>query len=186
MQHPQSLAAARHGGPVKLFARNRLCALVRPGLTVETTTLLDCMLEPGVKLGTSTPGNDPSGDYAFEVFRKAETLRPGARAALEAKALKLAGGAVSSPSAAGNPYGAFVAGGEADIFLTYCTNALAAEREYPGLRVVALPEVLAVSAGYGLIVMSDAPASARTLVDYIMSVKGQSILAAHGFAPGDA
>ena len=36
MEHPQALAAAKKSGPVVLFARNRLCALVRPGLKVDT------------------------------------------------------------------------------------------------------------------------------------------------------
>ena len=45
-----------------------------------------------MKLGTSTPKADPSGDYAFEVFRKAEAIKPGAQAALEKKALQLTGG----------------------------------------------------------------------------------------------
>ena len=37
-------------GPVVLFARNRLCALVRPGLAVEPATILDRMLDANVKL----------------------------------------------------------------------------------------------------------------------------------------
>jgi molybdenum ABC transporter molybdate-binding protein len=93
MEHPQALANAKKSGPVVLFARNRLCALVRPGLAVESATLLDRMLHAGVKLGTSTPRADPSGDYAWEVFRKADKLRPGAFATLETKALQLTGGA---------------------------------------------------------------------------------------------
>jgi len=88
MTHPQTLAETGKSGPVVLFARNRLCALVRPGLGVTTANLLDRMLEPEVKLGTSTPKADPSGDYAFEVFGKAEGLRRGARAALQDKALQ--------------------------------------------------------------------------------------------------
>jgi molybdate transport system substrate-binding protein len=54
MEHPQALAAAGKSGPVVLFARNRLCALVRPGLAVEPATLLDRMLDSNVKLGAST------------------------------------------------------------------------------------------------------------------------------------
>jgi len=72
---------------VVLFARNQLCALAKPGLTVTTATLLDRMLDASIKLGTSTPRADPSGDYAWEVFRKADKLRPGAFATLERKAL---------------------------------------------------------------------------------------------------
>src|SRR5262249_24293242 len=60
MEHPQALATAGKSGPVVLFARNRLCALVRPGLAVESATILDRMLDPSLKLRTSTPPADPS------------------------------------------------------------------------------------------------------------------------------
>ena len=38
MEHPQALATAGKSGPVVLFARNRLCALVQPGLAVDAAT----------------------------------------------------------------------------------------------------------------------------------------------------
>jgi len=89
-----------------LFARNRLCALVKPGLKVDSANLLDRMLDPAIKLATSTPKADPSGDYALEVFAKAESIRPGARAALEKKAAQLTGSADSAqPPAGRNAYG---------------------------------------------------------------------------------
>ena len=78
MEHPQALARANRSGRVVLFARNKLCALVRPGLAVEPATLLDRMLDAQLKLGASTPKADPSGDYAWQVFRKADQLKPGA------------------------------------------------------------------------------------------------------------
>lgn len=64
MEHPLTLAKQGKAGPVVLFARNELCALVRDGLVVTPATLLDVMLDPAIKLGTSTPKADPSGDYA--------------------------------------------------------------------------------------------------------------------------
>ena len=129
MEHPQALHDEKKGGPVLRFARNKLCALVRPGVTVDSANLLERMLDPNVKLGTSTPKADPSGDYAFEVFRKAETIRPGAQAILEKKALQLTGGAGSaSPPPGRTAYGWHVAEGRADIFLTYCTNAQTAQK----------------------------------------------------------
>ncbi len=79
MEHPASLAKANRSGPVVLFVRNRLCALVKPGLVVTPANLLDLMLRNDVKVGTSTPKADPSGDYAFEVFAKAEVVKPGSR-----------------------------------------------------------------------------------------------------------
>jgi molybdate transport system substrate-binding protein len=183
MEHPQALASARKSGPVILFARNRLCALARPGVTVETATLLDRMLDPTVKLGTSTPRADPSGDYAWEVFRKADKLRSGAFAALERKALKLVGGPDAPTAPPGRTvYGMLIADGKADIFLTYCTNAAEAKREIGGAQIVALPEELAVGADYGLTVIGQAPSDAYRFAMYILSSDGQRVLSKHGFA----
>ena len=84
-----------------------------------------------------------------------------------------------------NLYGMLVAQGRADLFLTYCTNALAAVRENPGQRMVALPNNLAVGGDYGLTVMSGAPLPAYRFAMYILSPDAQRILANLGFAaPG--
>lgn len=187
MGHPRRLAGAGRAGEVMLFARNRLCALARPDLALEPVNLLERMLDPAVKLGTSTPKADPSGDYAFELFARAEAIRPGARAALERKALKLTGGPDSPhPPKDRSLYGMLVAGGRADVFLTYCTNALQARAENASLRMIQVPAALAVGADYGLTVLNGASPRAAQLARFIMSVNGQVILASHGFAPGDA
>jgi len=129
---------------------------------------------------------DPSGDYAFEVFAKAGALKAGSRAALEKKALQLTGGPSSAQPLAGRSvYGWHVAEGRADIFLTYCTNAVVAVRENPGQQMIDLPEALAVGADYGLTVMNGATARAQDFAKFILSREGQGILQRHGFsAPG--
>jgi ABC-type molybdate transport system substrate-binding protein len=183
MEHPKALGAAGRSGPVALFARNRLCALVRPGLAVETASLLERMLDPAVRLAISTPKADPSGDYAFEVFGRAEALKPGARTVLESKALKLTGGPSSAaPPTGRSVYGWHVAEGRADIFLTYCTNALAAQKQNADQRIVALSDGLAVGANYGLVVISNAPPQAYRFALFILSQQGQEILARHAFS----
>jgi molybdate transport system substrate-binding protein len=185
MEHPRALHDKKKGGPVVRFARNTLCALVRPGLNVDTYSLLERMLDTKVKLGTSTPKADPSGDYAFEVFRRAETITPGAQAVLEQKALQLTGTTGSATPPPGRiVYGWHVAEGHADIFLTYCTNALLARKENPDQQVVTLPDELAVGADYGLTIIVGAPAAAQHFADTIVSPAGQNILADYGFAPG--
>ena len=183
MEHPQALANANKSGPVVLFARNKLCALVRPELAVTRDTLLDRMLDREVKLGTSTPKADPSGDYAFEVFRKAEAVRQSAQSVLEKKALQLTGGPGSAaPPAGRNAYGWHIAEGRADIFLAYCTAARDAQKENAGLQTIALPDELAVSADYGLTVMADASPGAYRFAFFILSSEGQRILASYGFS----
>jgi ABC-type molybdate transport system substrate-binding protein len=168
-----------------LFARNALCALVRPGLDVTPANLLERMLDPALRLGTSTPRADPAGDYAFALFARAEAVRPGARAALEAKALLLTGGPDSPrPPQGRDLYAWQFERNAADLFLTYCTNAVLARAADPALRQVAVPDALAVGADYGVILLSDRPEAARFTL-FLLSPAGQAILDRHGFtAPG--
>jgi len=107
--HPTKLAdAGRATTKVAVFARNQLCALAREGLPVTPATLLDTMLDRTVRLGTSTPKADPSGDYALALFAKADKLKAGARATLAARALQLTGGPTSDKAPAGRNQYAWV------------------------------------------------------------------------------
>jgi len=183
MERPQALATARLSGPVVLFARNRLCVLARPGLSIAADTALDRMLDPALKLATSTPKADPAGDYAWSVFDKADVVRPGAGAQLKLKALQLVGGPNSPPPPEGrSAYGALVASGAADMFLAYCTAAKVAQAEHPEQQIVELPAALATGADYGLTVLNSAPPDAYRLAIFILSAAGQRILAEAGFA----
>ena len=74
--------------------------------------------------------------------------------------------------------------GQTDLFLTYCTNAVLAQDEVPGLKIVAVPAELAVGADYGLIVLDGAPTEAWRLALHILSPAGQAILAGYGFESG--
>ncbi len=186
MEHPQALHDAGKSGPVVRFARNKMCALANPLLKVNSGNLLARMLDPEVKLGISTPKADPSGDYAIEVFRKAEAVKPGAQAALVKKARRLTGSATSAAPPPGRlVYGWLIADGKADIFLTYRTNALAAQKQNPGQQIVALPDNLSVGADYGLTVIDGAPPVAQAFANFIVSPEGEAILASYGFAPGN-
>jgi molybdenum ABC transporter molybdate-binding protein len=184
LDNPRALERDGKAGPVALFARNRLCVLVRPDLALTPETVLDAMLDPLVKLGTSTPRADPSGDYAWAVFAKAGAVRPGSRERLEAKALKLVGAADSAAPPPGlGAYAWHLRDGRADLFLTYCTNARLAAAELPGARAVDLPRELATGAEYGLTVLKNADAAkAATLALFVLSPQGQGILAKHGFS----
>ena len=184
LEHPQSLVKAGWATEAKPFARNSMCALVSPRVEATPETLLDVMLARSVKLGTSTPKADPSGDYAWDIFRKADAVHSGAFATLSRKALKLTGGPQSpAPPGDRNPYGILIAKGDADVFLTYCTNAKLARDEEPSLRIVTLPPELSVSAVYGIAVRRDADPAARDFAAYVLSPEGQQQLAKFGFDP---
>jgi ABC-type molybdate transport system substrate-binding protein len=137
-------------------------------------------------VGISTPRADPSGDYAFQMFERIQSsgaAGPGSAAALKAKALQLTGGPASPPPPAGRSvYALLVAEGQADVFVTYCTNASQARREMPALKVLAVPDAINVGASYGIAVVRPVAAGARAFVDFVLGPKGQDILRSHGFS----
>jgi ABC-type molybdate transport system substrate-binding protein len=165
------------------FTRNRLCAIARGALGLTSANMLDRLLDPTVRLATSTPGADPGGDYAWAVFARAEIEHPGARAVLEAKAQQLYGGAKTPPLVPGRGAveGVFLAD-RADVALGYCSGAAGVAHEVPGLVVVPLPAELAVGPAYGLVVLDAKPVAYRFAM-FVMSEAGQAILKEHGFDP---
>lgn len=185
MKHPQTLMDQGRPGPVVLFARNNLCAMAQPEVEVSSATLLDVLLDPEVRLGTSTPKADPSGDYAWELFELADKIRPGSFDQLSGKALQLTGGPDSpAPPAGRNKYAWVMQENKSDVFLTYCTNAVLVRKEAGQLQIVNIPQELSVGADYGLIVLDQGNTEAWRLAMFILSPQGQKILDDYGFVSG--
>lgn len=67
--------------------------------------------------------------------------------------------------------------------LTYCTNAILATREVPAVRMVEIPDELAVGACYSIAVLNDAPPAAVRFALFVLSTPGQTILRRYGFTP---
>lgn len=183
MDQPRRLARSRAGSFAVMFTRNRLCALGKTSLGLTSENLLDRLLDPSVRLATSTPGADPGGDYAWAVFARAEAVHPGAQAILQRKAMQLVGGSTSKPLVPGRgaTQGIFLAN-RADVILGYCSSGQAVMRELPHLTNVALPPSLTVGPAYGLIVLSDRSLAARFAL-FVLSEQGQKILRKYGFDP---
>jgi molybdate transport system substrate-binding protein len=186
MEHPQALAAAGKAEAVQAFARNALCALAAPGFALNGRTLAQRLLDADVKVGISTPKADPSGDYAFEMFERVESsgaAPAGSAARLKDKALQLTGGPNSPPPPPDrNVYGALMAEGKADVFITYCTNARLAQQEVAAMQVLPIPEAINVWARYGVTVLQPATPQARKFAAFVLGAAGQQRLAAVGFS----
>jgi molybdate transport system substrate-binding protein len=145
-------------------------------------TLLATRLDPKIKLGTSTPKADPAGDYTWAMFAKADAVRPGSRALLEAKAQQLMGG----PNTAAPPGGMDVFAwhlreGRADIFLAYCSAGSGVMKDLPGATVVNLPPELSTGADYGLTLLPTNNPNAAKFAFFLLSQDGQKILSQNGF-----
>ncbi|MBH8573584.1 molybdate ABC transporter substrate-binding protein [Nostocaceae cyanobacterium CENA369] len=186
--NPQKLFVKGLSEPVKNFTSNRMTAIVRPGLTgVTSDNLLDFLLNTNIKVGTSTPGSDPSGDYAWQIFDKADAVKSGNSQILKNKALQLVGGNPSAPSVPtgqNNLIYFLKTNPTVDIFLAYYTSGKSAQKLEQGndLQIVELPDYLATKADYGLTVLKNADPDGEKLAAYILSSQGQAILSKYGFS----
>ena len=184
VDNPQMLHDAGLFGAVTVVAHSPMSLLVKSSISA-TRAAAEIMLDPAVRLVTgllAPPKIDPSGDYAEIIFAKIDALAPGSKAALEAKALQLAGGNVPMPPGADVPTFLLLTADLGDAFLAYDSNFAAPVAANPGaLRVVPLPPELAVRADFGLSLRNEASVEALQFRDFLTGEHGQAIFARHGF-----
>jgi molybdate transport system substrate-binding protein len=193
-ESPDLLMSADLGSPRKLeaqgrtvvpsiaFARNRMCIVSRRSAGVTAANLIERMLADGVRLKTSTPIADPSGDYAWSIFKKIEALRPGAQAILERKA-QAAMNLVATPATpTQSAAAALFAHHDIDMSITYCSGSAALEKELPELASLVVPADLDPHPVYGVAVLSARPQALR-LALFLLSEKGQALIAQAGLVP---
>ncbi len=179
--HPQALLDAGRALAMQVFAANRLSLTVRN--TLPQADWLTLLADPALRLGTSTPGCDPSGDYTWQLFAHLDTLRPGLGEQLRQRAQQLVGGRDSLTVPASEIASAWlIREGFTDMFIGYqhYTTLLMAER---AVRVVDIPPAHNICCHYGLALLD---AQAAPLMQFIVSPQGQAILRAAGFLPPHA
>lgn len=184
IRNPQKLFDQGLSDPVVSFSQTRLVALTRPGLSVTSNNLLDLLLDPNIKIATSTPIKDSSGDYAQEIFQKADNIKPRSFQILNDKALRLVGGAPTTvtPPAGVDTYKYIIEDEKlADVALVYYTVGLASVAAASDLQIVELPDKLATNATFSLTVLKGASPDGEKLAQYILSPEGQQVLSKYGF-----
>ncbi|HEV2700244.1 MAG TPA: substrate-binding domain-containing protein [Steroidobacteraceae bacterium] len=168
--------------PIIAFARNRMCIVSRRSAGVSAANLIERLLAPGVRLKTSTPVADPSGDYAWSIFGKIEALRPGARAILERKAQASMALSAKPATLTQSAAAALFATNAVDMSITYCSGTAALEKELPDLTSLVVPAEFDPHPLYGIAVLSARPEVLR-LALFLLSQKGQAIIAKQGLVP---
>ncbi|MCX7142178.1 MAG: substrate-binding domain-containing protein [Proteobacteria bacterium] len=179
-QHTEKLVQAGKLRGSTVFTRNSLCLMVAPGTALRHDALIKMLLDPGLRLGTSMPGADPAGDYTWELFRNIDKARPGSYALLDAKALKLTGREVARDDK-DLPYARVFLEKRADLFISYCTNAVATAKAVPGLAWVRFATDINVAGAYTIGATEAGGKAAEEFVSLVMSPEGQAILERHGF-----
>jgi molybdate transport system substrate-binding protein len=180
---PRKLEAqGRTTVPIIAFARNRMCIVSRRSAGVTAANLIDRMLAEGVRLKTSTPIADPSGDYAWSIFKKIEAVRPGAQATLERKAQASMNLSAKPATPNQSAAAALFESNAIDMSITYCSGFAALEKEVPELTSLLVPPQLDPHPVYGVAVLSAKPQALR-LALFLLSEKGQAIIAKQGLVP---
>ena len=184
LEHPQKLRTTGLAGPTVTFARNRLSVMSKAKLGLTQANLLDKLLDPGLRLGASTPVVDPGGDYAWAMFKKADAIRPGSFERLAGKARQLVRPAAFPPAKPGvlSLIEAFEKD-EVDIYVAYRTTAALLVKRVPGLTITELPPELAIEASFGLTLIKGACPEAGHMALYLLAPEGQRVLADYGFIP---
>ena len=182
MGPPLKLLRGGRATRVAMFTRNTLCGVAVPKVGLTTANFLERLLGPAIKLGTSTPEADPAGDYTWEMFRRADALRPGSYEVLVEKAQQIVGGpANNAPVEGKDPAVAALAAGVVDVVIGYCTSAKLRLWQMPELQVVAVPSEIATGPEYGLAVLKGADPHALDLALFMLSPEGQQIFSDYGF-----
>src|SRR5882757_11260436 len=140
LPHAQTLTDAGLSGPSVLFAKNALCVVTGADRPLDAGNLVETLLKPELKIGTSTPVADPAGDYTWEMFRRIDVMRPGAFDTLSKKAQQLVGGPATPASVNGRPpLLAALDEQRIDLFVYYCSGAQQIVRDSATYKSVALP-----------------------------------------------
>jgi ABC-type molybdate transport system substrate-binding protein len=182
--NPIQLQREGKGGPADVFVRNRMCLLGKTALA-GTRGVIDLLLDPKLRLITSTPGADPAGDYAETIFTKVDSAHFGSKAILDAKALRLIGGkdAVAIPPGADLGEYLLVTADRGDELLAYCSGSISSAAVSKGkLKSIEMPQALALRADYGMSLRPNAPPEALRLRDFIMTPASQTIFEKYGFS----
>jgi molybdate transport system substrate-binding protein len=184
LPHAQALTEAGLSGPSVLFARNALCVITDAGRPLDGGNLIETLLRPEIRIGTSTPVSDPAGDYTWEMFHLIDAQRPGAFDILSGKAQQLFGGAATTAPMNEPPrLLAALEDHRVDLIINYCSSAKRMVRDQPAYKLVELPRELSVGPEYGLTVSRHAAPGAADFAMYLLSPQGQNSLKSFGFIP---
>lgn len=184
LPHAQTLTDAGISGPSVMFVRNALCVVTEASRPLDTGNLIETLLNPEIRIGTSTPVSDPAGDYTWEMFHKIDGVRPGAFRMLSNKAQQLFGGPATITPVNGRPR-LLVAldDRQIDLFVYYCSGAREIVKASPNYKSIGLPPEVSVGPEYGLTVSRKATPEAAGFAMYLLSPAGQGTLKSFGFIP---
>lgn len=180
--HPQALLQAGLAQECQGFASNQLMLTARRSPDNDSLDWLALLSTPRLRLATSTPGCDPSGDYTWQLFARIEARYPGLGNAMAGRAQQLVGGRDSLSVPPGEIAGAWlIRQNLADLFIGYAHYGPALAT-CDDLRTLTIPAPWNIRCDYQLARLRADPA-ALALYRFILGDVGQGYLRQAGFMP---
>ncbi|NDO79912.1 molybdenum ABC transporter substrate-binding protein [Citrobacter sp. NCU1] len=172
--HPQTLLNAGRALFIAPFTTNRLCLTVRKAVVREEDDWESLLTRPDLRMGTSTAGCDPSGDYTQQLF----SLMGEAGERARKRAVALVGGRDTLALPAGRLAAEWLINNDyTDIFIGYASYAPRL-REIDTLKIMAIPEPYNPVVQYGFACLSE---RGKPFSDFLLSPQAGEILMQHGF-----
>lgn len=179
-EHPQALCEAGRAHGLRIFARNELILTVKNSPQTAGKNWHELLSDGALRLGTSTPLCDPSGDYTWQLFDRIDTSHPGFGESLKQRAMKLVGGRDTMTLPAGAIASSWlIQQGLADMFIGYAHYAttLAGNKD---IRSVTIPAPYNIRCDYYMAQLEESTA-ARQFCQFILAQDGQRCLHDAGF-----
>ena len=179
-QHPQVLHEAGRAQSPRLFARNELILTVKNSPQTAGKEWLELLSDSALRLGTSTPECDPSGDYTWQLFDHIEASHPGLGESLKRRAVQLVGGRDTltlPPGVIASSW--LLREGWADLFIGYAHYATALVGE-TDIRSVPIPTPWNIRCEYYVTQLEESDA-ARQFCQFMLAQDGQRCLHDAGF-----
>lgn len=174
-QHPQRLLASGLAIACQTFAFNRLSLTVCRTSWTEDKSWLALLSDPTLRVGTSTPGCDPSGDYTWQLFENIERLYPGEGLRLMQRAIPLVGGRDTMTVPADEIASAWLIRQDfCELFIGYVHYSRFLTNS-DDLRILTFPESVTPRCEYQLAQLSVEP-QVQALAAFIVSDEGQAFL----------
>lgn len=175
LAHPQALLDAGRALFIAPFTRNRLSLCVRADVVKKDDDWRSLLTRPDLRIGTSTAGCDPSGDYTQQLFSQMGDAGESVRK----RAVALVGGRETRPLPAGSLAAEWLIKHDyTDIFIGYASYAPRL-RLLDSLKVMEIPEPYNPVAEYGFACLSE---HGKPFADFLLSPQARLILRQHGFA----
>lgn len=162
----------------KVFAYDYLAAATpydNPA-NVNSSNLIQKLMNPNVSLTTSSPHSDPAGDYTWKMFKIINKLYPGAFNKITNHADHLIDAALVMP---------IIESGNTDLGILYTSQLLELKRSGAKINIISIPKKYNTKAKFTASFLNQSKHISldKDFIKLLFSNKGKKILKYWGFTP---